>query len=263
MPPTSADAVESSLTSRISQAIEDRIEKSISLSIGGIVSERIKDSVSARIEKVISQKVDERIFHHAKHPLVSGFEQIFEDKRLFGSRWILAPSYLILSLVLIALCYKTFEEFYQFIYDFRVFQENTAVIQALTIVDIVLVMNLVLMIMFVGYINFVSKIHPARGEDWPDWTRHLDYSGLKLQLLGSITAISAIVLLRQILDLSQPDSVVHSARVTLMIGIHLTFVVSALIVAWVNKIKAGTHSESEAEADQTQRARQSILFQHS
>ena len=242
MSATPSDQTEQSVALQIDHAIEVKIDASIARSIDDIVEKRIHESVSSRIERAIAQKIHSRLSHEAKNSKAYIFEQMFEDRVIFGSRWILVPSYMILILVLIALCYKTFEEFIQFIRDFHVFQENAAIIQALTIVDIVLVMNLVFMIMFVGYINFVSQIHPSKGEDWPEWTRHLDYSGLKLQLLGSITAISAIVLLRQILYLAQPDSVFDIHRIVLMIGITLTFVVSALVVALVNKIKDSQHT---------------------
>ena len=241
MSTTLPNQAEQSVSLQIDQAIADKIDVSISTAIDEIVDKRMHESVSSRIDRAIAQKIHARLSHESKNSKSYIFEQMFEDKIIFGSRWILAPSYMILILVLVALCYKTFEEFVQFIRDFHVFQENAAIMQALTIVDIVLVMNLVLMIMFVGYINFVSQIHPSKGEDWPEWTRHLDYSGLKLQLLGSITAISAIVLLRQILYLSQPESAVDTPRIILMIGITLTFVFSALVVALVNKIKDGQH----------------------
>jgi len=231
------------VTSKIDEAIEKQIDSSVSAAIDDVVLKRIRDSVKARIEKEITAKVDSKFFLRGKESKVYDFEQLFEDRILFGARWILAPSYFILILVLVALCYKTGEEFVQFIRDFKLFQENLAIVQSLVIVDLVLVMNLVLMIMFVGYINFVSKIHPSRGEDWPVWTRHLDYSGLKLQLLGSITAISAIVLLRQIFNLSEPGSDIDSTRITLMVVIHLTFVISALIIAWVNRLKTDARDD--------------------
>ena len=250
MSANSPDTPERSVALKINQAIEARIDASISRAIDEIVEKRMHESVSLRIDKAIAQKVHAKLTHQSEKSLGYVLEQMFEDRIIFGSRWILAPSYLILILVLVALCYKTGEEFVQFVRDFQIFQENTAIIQALTIVDIVLVMNLVLMIMLVGYINFVSQIHPSKGEDWPEWTRHLDYSGLKLQLLGSITAIAAIVLLRQILLLSQPESTVDVPRIVMMIGITLTFVSSALIVAIVNKIKGDPHSSEMNQIDQ-------------
>jgi uncharacterized protein (TIGR00645 family) len=97
-------------------------------------------------------------------------------------------------------------------------------------------MNLVLMVLFVGYTNFVSKVHPARIEDWPDWTLKMDYSGLKLQLLGSIIAISAIMLLSELIKIAEEHEA-DTKRVVLLIGIHLTLVASALVVAWVNRMK--------------------------
>src|ERR1700677_2646644 len=78
---------------------------------------------------------------------------------IFGARWLLAPAYLVLIGCLALLAYKTFEEFVQLILGVHVFAEGQAISQVLVIVDLILVMNLVLMVLFVGYVNFVSKIH--------------------------------------------------------------------------------------------------------
>jgi uncharacterized protein (TIGR00645 family) len=94
------------------------------------------------------------------------------------------------------------EEFVQLVRERERFAQTKAIAQVLVLVDLILVMNLVLMVIFVGYVNFVSPIHPSatRKEDWPKWMGHLDYSGLKVQLLGSIIAVSSISILRILVD---------------------------------------------------------------
>ena len=81
---------------------------------------------------------------------------------------MLAPAYLVLLGCLALLTYKTYEEFVQLILGVHVFDQDQAISQVLVIVDLILVMNLVLMVLFVGYYNFVSKIHPPAGrtENW-------------------------------------------------------------------------------------------------
>jgi uncharacterized protein (TIGR00645 family) len=158
---------------------------------------------------------------------------------IFWSRWLLAPAYLVLCACLIVLTYKTFEEFYELVTrDIHLFNETGTIVQVLTIVDLVLVMNLVLMIVFVGYVNFVSQIHPKneKEEDWPKWMGYLDYSGLKIQLLGSIIAVSAILLLRTLVELFA-NGPVDSMKFIWMVGFHLVFVVSMLVAAIVNRLK--------------------------
>lgn len=157
---------------------------------------------------------------------------------IFGARWLLAPAYVVLIGCLALLAYKTFEEFIQLILGVHVFAENQTISQVLIIVDLILVMNLVLMVLFVGYYNFVSKIHPPdeRKEDWPEWMEYLDYSGLKVQLLGSVIAVSAISILRMVVDLSG-GGVVKSEQFLWIAIFHVIFLASALVIAVVNKLK--------------------------
>ncbi len=150
---------------------------------------------------------------------------------------MLAPAYLVLIGCLALLTYKTFEEFIQLILNMRLFAETTTISQVLTIVDLILVMNLVLMVLFVGYVNFVSKIHPTRKEDRPDWMDYLDYSGLKIQLLGSIIAVSSVLILRMIVELSV-GGVVKSEQFIWIAIFHVIFLASVLVIAIVNKLKS-------------------------
>ncbi len=163
-------------------------------------------------------------------------EDFFENWLIFGARWLLLPAYLMLVFSLVILAYKSLEEFVQLVVNLHVFDEASAIAQVLVIVDLVLVLNLVLMILFVGYMNFVSVIHPRREEDWPKWMGALDYSGLKIYVMGSIVAISAIKLLRAFLDVSAGGKI-EPERLTWMAIIHMTFVASIVILAISNKLK--------------------------
>jgi uncharacterized protein (TIGR00645 family) len=156
-------------------------------------------------------------------------EEAVEDF-LFGVRWVLAPTYLILGLTLVVLAVMSVMEFVQLIKQLGLYDEAGAVAQVLIIVDLVLVMNLVLLIMYVGYVNFVSVITAKKPEDWPEWMGGLDYSGMKLQVLGSIIAIALVKLLRAYLDLAASGKV-DSERLIWLTVINITFVLSALILA--------------------------------
>jgi uncharacterized protein (TIGR00645 family) len=165
-------------------------------------------------------------------------ENFWENRIIFGSRWLLAPAYLMLVLVLAVLAYKTVEEFVELVLRMQTFNEVRTIAQILIIIDIVLVMNLVLMVLFVGYVNFVSIIKFEKEEDAPKWLGYLDYSGLKIQLIGSIIAISGIMLLRVFVDMIDTDKL-DTTKVVLMISLHMTFVISALVLALVNRLKHG------------------------
>jgi uncharacterized protein (TIGR00645 family) len=181
------------------------------------------------------------------HTRIEKIESFWEDKIIFGSRWLLAPAYGVLVLVLAVLSYKAVEEFWELLIKWRNADEARAIAQVLVIVDIVLVMNLVLMVLFVGYQNFVSKVKSFEEEvsvDAPSWLGLLDYSGLKIQLIGSIIAISGIMLLRLFVDMLDSDKT-DVTKIVLMMSLHMTFVISALILAIVNRWKI--HSEGEKE----------------
>jgi uncharacterized protein (TIGR00645 family) len=158
------------------------------------------------------------------------------EAAVFWARWILAPAYVVLVCCLLVLSYKTLEEFFQLVLNLHVFDEARAVLQVLTVVDLVLVLNLVLLIIFVGYLNFVSKIHPRKTEDWPRWMEHIDYSGLKVQLLGSIIAIASVKLLRTFIEMVDVQKV-ENDRLMWMIILYCGFLLAVLIIAIVNKLE--------------------------
>jgi uncharacterized protein (TIGR00645 family) len=178
--------------------------------------------------------------------VVIAFENGFEAA-IFWARWLLAPAYVVLVLCLFVLTYKTFEEFAQLILNLRVFDEARAVLQVLVIVDLVLIMNLVLLIIFVGYVNFVSKIDvkgKRKEHDWPEWMDAIDYSGLKVQLLGSVIAIASIKMLRAFIEIFDVDEV-EVPKIVWMSVLYMCFLFAVLIVAVVNRIKP--HPEGEAD----------------
>jgi uncharacterized protein (TIGR00645 family) len=177
------------------------------------------------------------------HKIFTAIEHSFEAA-IFASRWLLAPAYVLLVATLAVLSYKTVEEFIQLVLNLRLFDESHAILQALTIVDLVLVLNLILMVILVGYVNFVSKIHPKKEEDWPEWMTLLDYSGLKVQLLGSIIAIASVKILRSFIQLSDSQHV-DREQILLMSLLYVLFLVAVMCIAIVNKIKPPSHGKSD------------------
>jgi len=110
------------------------------------------------------------------------------------------------------------------------------ILTALGLIDLSLAGNLVVIVIFSGYENFVSKINTENAEDRPSWMGTLDFSGLKMKLIGSIVAISAISLLRAFMTLTEHDAPLDEPRLRWMLILHLAFVVSGLLFAamdWV------------------------------
>jgi uncharacterized protein (TIGR00645 family) len=160
---------------------------------------------------------------------------------LFASRWLLAPLYLGMIVALGLILFVFFRELVEQLHHAGTLDPEGAILLALSLIDLSLTANLVLIVMFSGYENFVSKLHIGDHEDRPSWMGTVDFSGLKLKLIASIVAISGIALLRSFLPLGDPAVPLEGARIGWMVTIHLTFVVSGVLLAlmdWITS-KAG------------------------
>lgn len=153
------------------------------------------------------------------------------ERTLYGARWLLAPVYLGLSLLLVLLVLKYFQElFHMFplIWDMK---EETLVLSILALIDMTLVGSLVVMVMLSGYENFVSTLDVEEGSEKLDWLGKLDAGSLKLKVATSIVAISSIHLLKVFMAANQYTS----EQLTWYVVIHMTFVVSAVLMGWLDK----------------------------
>jgi uncharacterized protein (TIGR00645 family) len=175
--------------------------------------------------------------------------QHFLERLIFGARWLLAPLYLGLIVVLAVLAYKFVVDLVVLIQ--HVIEEQVSgahgaeglfIIDLLTLMDLVLLSNLILIVLFAGYENFVSKIEVAHTSvDRPSWMGHVDFSGLKIKLIGSLVAISVISLLATFIQLSLDPTAEVGPAVFWQIIIHLTFVVSGVMFAvmdWISDSRA-------------------------
>ncbi|HUT51400.1 MAG TPA: TIGR00645 family protein [Alphaproteobacteria bacterium] len=168
------------------------------------------------------------------------FEDLLEGA-VFRSRWLLAPLYVGLALSLGVLAIKFVQEFLHIIPGILAAKETDLVLSILSLVDIALVGNLVLMVVFAGYENFVSKIDVANHPDRPSWMGKVDMSGLKIRLIASIVAISSIQILKQFMRVTEgPLSDAGERQLFWLVTIHLVLVVSGLLLALMDRI-AGKH----------------------
>lgn len=164
------------------------------------------------------------------------------ERMLFASRWILAPVYLGMSLALMALGVKFFTEVYHLLHTIMQVTEADLVLRLLALIDLVLVGSLIVMVMFSGYENFVSKIDVKDGGDSLGWLGKLDASSLKLKVAASIVAISSIHLLRAFMGMSATQTVDNDKLMWYVI-IHLTFVVSAVMMGVLDKMSFASHRD--------------------
>ncbi len=161
------------------------------------------------------------------------------EKTLFASRWLLAPIFLGLSVTLIALIIKFFEELYHTLTTILSLSEAELILHILSMIDMALVGSLIVMVMFSSYENFVSKIDLEEGAEKLDWLGKLDSGSLKLKVAASIVAISSIHLLQKFMEAQTiPDN-----KLMWYVIIHMTFVVSALMMAFLDKIAFANHRE--------------------
>ena len=164
----------------------------------------------------------------------------FIENLLYGCRWLLAPLYLGLALGLLALGVKFFQEVYVTFTHIVSISEADLVLVVLALIDISLVGSLIVMVMFSGYENFVSRIDVTSDKDTLGWLGKLDASSLKLKVAASIVAISSIHLLRAFMGIAiQP--VIDEDRLLWYVIIHLTFVVSAVMMGVLDKMSFADH----------------------
>lgn len=165
----------------------------------------------------------------------------FEDnieKLLYASRWILSPMYFLLIVILILILLKFIGDVIGFIMIMQTLSYNEWIMHVLELLDLTLVANLVLIVAFSGYENFISRIDASEDHiDRPSWMGRLDFSGLKLKIIGSVVAISLIELLQDFLNVPSIDPNVEFWRIML----HLTFVVTGVVFAMMEILSEKRH----------------------
>lgn len=159
------------------------------------------------------------------------------ERLLFASRWLLAPIYLGLSLTLLVLGVKFFQELWHLFGHIWEISESDMILVILAMIDLALVASLVVMVMFSGYENFVSRLDVDEGADKLDWLGKLDAGTLKLKVAASIVAISSIHLLQAFVNIPQ----ISNDKLLWYVVIHLTFVVSAVLMGVLDRMAFASH----------------------
>ena len=159
------------------------------------------------------------------------------ERLMYASRWLLAPIYLGLSLALVALGIKFFQELLHLLPHVTEIAEADIVLVVLSLIDIALVGGLLVMVMFSGYENFVSRIDLDEGSEKLSWLGTLDTNSLKNKVAASIVAISSIHLLKVFMNADN----INNDKLLWYVLIHLTFVVSAFAMGILDKLTKKTH----------------------
>ena len=154
------------------------------------------------------------------------------EKFLFASRWLMAPMYLGLVVALGMLLVVFTKEIFYYLPQIMDMKGEDVILVVLTLIDLTLAANLLLIVLFSGYENFVSKFDFDTGADRPGWMGTVDFSGLKMKLIASIVAISAIDLLKWFMGIEEfADAEQMNQKFFWLVVVHLTFVVSGVLMA--------------------------------
>jgi len=153
------------------------------------------------------------------------------ERLLFASRWLLIPLYFALALSLLEMLARAAINLYSTVIEFTKLSDEGVLLSVLGIVDMTLMASLVVIVFISGYTNFVSPVVMRASDGLPHWIAEIDFSELKLKLMASIVAISAIKLLEGFMDVDHTSD----RELYWLAGIHLTFVVSALLLALADR----------------------------
>ena len=155
---------------------------------------------------------------------------------IFFSRWLQAPVYLGLIIGSILYVYKFCEELATLAINITTLTEVQSMLMILGLIDISMVMNLLVIVIIGGYSIFTSKIDFDEQEDRPHWIDHLDADRLKVKLATSLASISGVHLLKTFIDIHSQTGDKGLDALKFEIIIHLVFIFSALVLAWIARI---------------------------
>ena len=151
---------------------------------------------------------------------------------LFASRWLLAPIYAGMIVMLFLLLYKFFQEIWHIIPNINTLKEKEAIVSILSLIDMSLVANLILIVMFNGYESFVAKIE-IKNVQKMDWMGKVGFSTLKVKLISSIIAIASVDLLKTFLNLQENYS---DKELKWRLIIYVAFIFSGVALTWMDRI---------------------------
>lgn len=165
------------------------------------------------------------------HPPIHPIEHLFESA-VFASRWIQAPLYAGLIVAELLYAYKFLAELWEMVVHIHKMDETVFMLGVLGLIDVTMVANLLTMVVIGGYATFVSKLDLEQHPDRPDWLTHVDPGTIKIKLAASLIGVSSVHLLQTFVDVANHNP----EHIKWKIFIHMTFLASAILLAWTDKI---------------------------
>jgi len=171
-------------------------------------------------------------------PRQPGAGQQLLENIIFASRWIQAPLYVGLIVAGILYAYKFAEHLWHMIHGIQSLDETMIMLGVLTLVDITMVANLLVMVIVGGYATFVSRLDIDGHPDKPDWLDHIDAGTMKVKLAGSLVGVSGIHLLQTFINVKELDE----KAVMWQVIIHSVFLLSSIMLAWTERVLHANHA---------------------
>ncbi|WED44669.1 TIGR00645 family protein [Legionella cardiaca] len=155
---------------------------------------------------------------------------------IFMGRWLQAPLYIGLLVILTAYAYRFITELFHLVLHINSADNTQIMLGVLDLIDVVMIANLLIMVIMGGYETFVSRLNLRDHPDQPEWLDHIDAGAMKIKLALALIGISSIHLLRTFIDPSKQSF----DTVMWQVVIHITLLTSALAIAYTNKLLAQT-----------------------
>ncbi|WP_457796077.1 YqhA family protein [Methylocystis sp. S23] len=168
-------------------------------------------------------------------------QRIFETY-LFLARWLLAPFSVMMTLGIFALMVNAGRHLASMLLSIGSSTEDRIILELLRLIDLTLTGALAVIVTISVYENFISGVRGAHRRGWPDWMGGIDFTQLKLRVLSTIVAISAIKLLEVFMDVPKTDE----RDLNYYIAIHLTFVLSTFLFAFSDRVTIAGQAEKKA-----------------
>jgi uncharacterized protein (TIGR00645 family) len=169
---------------------------------------------------------------------------------IFSSRWLQLPLYVGLIIAQCVYVVLFMKELWHLVLGSFKFSEQEIMLVVLGLIDVVMISNLLIMVIVGGYETFVSRLELHRHPDQPEWLSHVNASVLKIKLAMAIIGISSIHLLRTFIyagQLGKPDASFTVESVMWQAIIHTVFVLSAIGIAYVEKLSAPIYEQGHSK----------------
>ena len=167
-------------------------------------------------------------------------------KFIFLSRWLQAPLYFGLIVAQGVYVYHFLIELFHLLQKAHYIKEKEIMLTVLGLIDVVMIANLLIMVIVGGYETFVSRLRLEGHPDQPEWLSHVNAGVLKVKLATALIGISSIHLLKTFIEIGTPSTTYETVFWQIMV--HLTFVVSALLLAYTDRVSTSTAIEARGKA---------------